>query len=95
MGRQELDTTEQLSFPSSLLLVQPLRLALMFGPRQKRRRDHLITGRLLLFRQGGAMVSLTNDQAESARDRGGFTFRGRFVEAISEMLVRRDVLGNL
>ena len=41
------------------------------------------------------MVSLTNDQAESARDRGGFTFRGRFVEAISEMLVRRDVLGNL
>ena len=32
MGRQELDTTEQLSFPSSLLLVQPVQLALMFGP---------------------------------------------------------------
>ena len=41
------------------------------------------------------MVSLTNDQAESARDRGGFIFKGKFVEAIRETLVRRDILGNL
>ena len=40
-------------------------------------------------------MSLTNDQAESARDQGGFIFKGRFVEAIREMLVRWDVLGIL
>ena len=40
-------------------------------------------------------MSLTNDQAESARDQGSFIFKGRFVEAIRETLVRRDVLGNL
>ena len=29
------------------------------------------------------------------RDQGGSIFLGRFVEAIREMLVRRDILGNL
>ena len=38
---------------------------------------------------------LPNDQAEHERDQGGFIFKGRFVEAIRETLVRRDVLGIL
>ena len=43
-------------------------------------------------RRGG---SLPNDQAEPERDQGGFILKGRFVEVIREMLVRRDVLGIL
>ena len=43
-------------------------------------------------RRGG---SRPNDLAEQERDQGGFMFKGRFVEAIREMLVRRDVLGIL
>ena len=43
-------------------------------------------------RRGG---SWPNNQAEQERDQGGFIFNGRFVEAIREMLVRRDVLGIL
>ena len=39
--------------------------------------------------------SRPNDQAERARDQGGFIFKGRFVEVIREMLLRRDILGNL
>ena len=39
--------------------------------------------------------SRPNDQAESKRDQGGFIFKGRFVEAIRETLVRQDVLGIL
>ena len=35
---------------------------------------------------------LPNDQAEHERDQGGFRFKGRFVEAIRETLVRRDSL---
>ena len=45
---------------------------------------------------GGISVSfLLKDQAELKRDQGGFIFKGRFVEAIREMLVRWDVLGIL
>ena len=40
-------------------------------------------------RRGG---SRPNDQAERERDQGGFIFKGRFVEAIRETLVRRDSL---
>ena len=36
-------------------------------------------------RRGG---SRPNDLAEQERDQGGFIFKGRFVEAIREMLVR-------
>ena len=43
-------------------------------------------------RRGG---SRPIDQAEPERDQGGFIFKGRFMEAIREMLVRRDVLGIL
>ena len=64
-----------------------------FGSKRKRRKDHLHTGRLPLFGQGGATVSLTTRL--SARDQGGFVFKGSIVEAISETLVRRDLLGNL
>ena len=39
--------------------------------------------------------SQTNEQAECEGDQGGFIFKGRFVEVIREMLVRRDVLGIL
>ena len=38
-------------------------------------------------------VGLTTRQ--SKRDQGGFIFKGRFVEAIRETLVRWDVLGIL
>ena len=38
-------------------------------------------------------MSLTNDQAESARDQGSFIFKGRFVEAIRETLVRWGSFG--
>ena len=36
-----------------------------------------------------------SDPAEPERDQGGFIFKGRFVEAIRETLVRQDVLGIL
>ena len=36
-----------------------------------------------------------SDPAEPERDQGGFIFKGRFVEVIREMLVRRVVLGIL
>ena len=60
-------------------------------PRQKSRRDNLNGGRSPLFRQGGATVSLTTRLSS----REGFILKGRFVEAIRETLVRRNVLGNL
>ena len=40
-------------------------------------------------RRGG---SQPKEQAEPERDQGGFIFKGRFVEAIRETLVRRDSL---
>ena len=43
-------------------------------------------------RRGGSQPS---DQAEPERDQGGFIFKGRFVEAIRETLVRQDVVGIL
>ena len=43
-------------------------------------------------RRGG---SQPKEQAEPEREQGGFIFKGRFVEVIREMLVRRDVLGIL
>lgn len=39
--------------------------------------------------------SRPNDQAACERDQGGFIFKGRFVEAMREMLGRQDVLSNL
>ena len=43
-------------------------------------------------RRGG---SRPKEQAEPEREQGGFIFKGRFVEAIRETLVRQDVLGIL
>ena len=37
----------------------------------------------------------SNDQAERARDQGGFIFKGRFAKALWENLVTRGVLGSL
>ena len=38
---------------------------------------------------------LYSGKEESESDRGGFIFKGRFLEAIRETLVRWDILGNL
>ena len=61
-----------------------------FGQRQKRK-DNLSRSSLPLFRQGGATVSLMT-RLSTKRDEGGSIFIGRFVEAIKEKLIRRDVL---
>ena len=63
----------------------------MFRPRQKEE-DDLNRSRLPLFRQGGATVGRTT-RLSTERDQGGSIFVGRLVEAIREMLIRRDVLG--
>ena len=47
------------------------------------------------FIQASRGDSRPNNQTESERDQGGFILKGRFVEAIRETLVRRDVLGTL
>ena len=65
-----------------------------FKPRQKRRRDDLNRGRLPLFRQGGATVSLRTRMSMRGIREASY-LKGIFVEAIREMLVRRDILGNL
>ena len=44
--------------------------------------------------QGGATVGLRT-RLSAERDQGGSIFIGRFVEAIRETLIRRDVLGIL
>ena len=62
--------------------------------RGRKRKDDLIRSRLPLFRQGGATVGLTT-RLSMERDQGGSIFIGSFVEAIREMLIRRDVLGIL
>ena len=49
----------------------------------------------MTFIQARRGSSQPKDLAEPERDQGGFIFKGRFVEAIREMLVRRDVLGIL
>ena len=46
----------------------------------------------MTFFQARRGVSWPSDQAEPERDQGGFIFKGRFVEAIRETLVRRDSL---
>ena len=48
----------------------------------------------MTFIQARRGDSGSNDQAERERDQGGFMFKGRFVEAIREMVVRQD-LGTL
>ena len=58
------------------------------------RKDDLNRSRLPLFRQGGVTVGLMI-RLRAERDQGGSIFIGRFVEAIREMLIRRDVLGIL
>ena len=62
--------------------------------RGRKRKDDLNRSRLLLFRQVGATVGLTT-RLSAERDQGSFMFKGRFVEAIRETLVRWDILGNL
>ena len=56
------------------------------------RKDDLNRSRLPLFRQGGVTVGLMI-RLRAERDQGGSIFIGRFVEAIREMLIRRDVVG--
>lgn len=51
--------------------------------------------RWVTFIQARRGDSESNDQAERERDQGGFMFKGRFVEAIREMVVKWDVLGTL
>ena len=60
----------------------------------RKRKNDFNRSRLPLFRQGGATVSLTA-RLSAERDQGSSIFIGRFVEAIREMLIRRDVLGIL
>ena len=62
--------------------------------RGRKGKDDLNRSRLPLFRQGGATVGLTT-RLSMERDQGGSIFIGRFVEAIRETLIRRDVLGIL
>ena len=49
-------------------------------------------GYLYLGKEGR---QIAKDQTEHKRDQGSFIFKGRFVEAIRETLVRWDVLGIL
>ena len=49
---------------------------------------------LPLFKEGGATVGLTT-RLSAERDPGGFIFIRRFVEAIRETLIRRDILSIL
>ena len=58
----------------------------MVQARQKRK-DDLNRSRLPLFRQGGATVGLKT-RLSAERDKEGFIFKGRFVEAIRETLIR-------
>ena len=51
--------------------------------------------RSVTFIQARRGNSRPEDQAERKRDEGGSIFKGRFAEAIREMLGRQDVLGNL
>ena len=61
----------------------------------RKKKDDLNRNRLLLlFRQGGATVGLRT-RLRAERDQGGSIFIGRFVEALRETLIRRDVLGIL
>ena len=60
----------------------------------RKRKNDFNRSRLPLFRQGGATVGLTT-RLSVERDQGGSIFIGRFVEAIRETLIRRDVLGIL
>ena len=62
--------------------------------RGRKRKDDLNRSRLPLFRQGGATVGLMT-RLSAERDQGGSIFVGRLVEAIREMLIRREVLGIL
>ena len=62
--------------------------------RGRKRKDDLSRSRLPLFRQGRVMFGL-KIMLSTEKDQGGSIFIGRFVEAIREMLIRRDVLGNL
>ena len=59
--------------------------------KKERRRQR----RWVTFIQARRGDSESNDQAERERDQGGFMFKGRFVEAIREMVVKWDVLGSL
>ena len=61
---------------------------------KQRRKDHLNRSSLSLFSQGGATVGLTT-RLSTERDHGGFILIGRFVEAIRETLIRRDILSIL
>ena len=61
---------------------------------RQKRKDDLSRSRLPLFRQGGATVGLTT-RLSTKRDQGGFILIGRFVEAIREMSIRRDILSIL
>ena len=61
---------------------------------RQKRKDDLNRSRLPLFRRGGATVGLTT-RLSAERDQGGFIFIERFVEAIRETLIRRDIVSIL
>ena len=61
---------------------------------RQKRKDNLNRSKLPFFRQGGVTVGLTT-RLSAERDQGGFILIGRFVEAIRETLIRRDILSIL
>ena len=61
---------------------------------RQKRKDDLNRSRLPLFRQGGATVGLTT-RLRAERDQGGFILIRRFVEAIRETSIRRDIVSIL
>ena len=61
---------------------------------KQKRKDDINGSSLSLFRQGGATVGLMT-RLSAERDRGGFILIGRFVEAIRETFIRRDILSIL
>ena len=58
--------------------------------RGRKGKDDLNRSRLPLFRQGGLTVGLTT-RLSAKRDQGGFILIGRFVEAIRETSIRRNL----
>ena len=69
-------------------------VSVRYSSGEAEKKDNLNGSRLPLFRHGGATVSLTT-RLSAERDQGGFILIGRFVEAIRETSIRRDILSIL
>ena len=75
----------------------PVSAPRMYGivPAEAEKKERGPQPRQVTFIQARSGGGQPNDQAERQRDQGGFIFKGRFVEAIRETVVRWNVLGNL